>query len=364
MSIQTAFSTKPLPEAVVELRQQARDPRVVIYFASSNYEPAALARQMKETFPKSVLVGCSTAGEIVSGKMLSGSVVAMFLGADVVEDAAYAVVPLDKPSGLSDAFAVFEKHFGSPLAAMDVHRYAGIVLVDGLSGAEEKLMEELGDRTDLIFVGGSAGDDLKFKSTRVFADGRDFGGAALLLLMRLPKGFDILKTQSFHSTGKRLVATSVDMAARMVIELNGRPALEAYAEAVGMPASQAAAVFMKHPLGLMVGDEPFVRSPRGVEGSSILFYCQIREGMELELLDAEDIVGDTRRALEAKRKELGSIAGLIDFHCILRTLQLRGEQRCDSYGSIFTDVPAVGFSTYGEQFLGHINQTSTMLLFR
>jgi len=26
-------------------------------------------------------------------------------------------------------------------------------------------------------------------------------------------------------------------------------------------------------------------------------------------------------------------------------------------------IPAVGFSTYGEQYLGHVNQTSTILVF-
>jgi hypothetical protein len=64
------------------------------------------------------------------------------------------------------------------------------------------------------------------------------------------------------------------------------------------------------------------------------------------------------------RKAAGAIAGMIDFQCILRTLQLRDEQRCDRYGEIFEGIPAIGFSTYGEAYLGHMNQTSTMLVFR
>jgi hypothetical protein len=32
------------------------------------------------------------------------------------------------------------------------------------------------------------------------------------------------------------------------------------------------------------------------------------------------------------------------------------------YGALFSPIPTVGLSTYGEQFKGHINQTATMIL--
>ncbi len=100
-----------------------------------------------------------------------------------------------------------------------------------------------------------------------------------------------------------------------------------------------------------------------MEGRAIVFYCEIKEGMELELLAATDIVADTRQAVEAS-KAVGPVRGLLDFQCILRALQLRNEKRCDEYRDIFARIPMAGFSTYGEAYLGHINQTSTMLLFR
>jgi hypothetical protein len=35
----------------------------------------------------------------------------------------------------------------------------------------------------------------------------------------------------------------------------------------------------------------------------------------------------------------------------------------EAYADIFSDIPTIGFSTYGEEFIGHINQTATMLIF-
>jgi hypothetical protein len=319
---------------------------------------------MREAFPGSCMVGCSTAGEIAGGKMLSGSVAAMFLGSDIVEDAAAVVANVRCACGIGDALRALEEHFQAPLSSLDLETHVGLVLMDGLSGAEERIMETLGDRTDLLFVGGSAGDDLQFRRTYLFEGGEFYTDAAVLAVLRLKNGFDILKTQSFRSTGKVLTATKVDGRVRKVIEFNHKPALQAYAETLGMAPEAASTHFFQHPLGLMVSGDPFVRSPQRVEEDGIVFYCEIKEDADLELLEATEIVEDTRAALEARKAALGEIRGLIDFQCILRTLELREDRSCDRYGALFGGIPTAGFSTYGEAYVGHMNQTSTMLLFR
>lgn len=96
----------------------------------------------------------------------------------------------------------------------------------------------------------------------------------------------------------------------------------------------------------------------------MIFYCNILVGMEVSLLESTNIVEDTKKALNNKIKEMGEISGIINFHCILRTLELEQKDQTRDYGKIFTDIPTIGFSTYGEEYLGHINQTSTMLVFK
>ena len=366
LAVSSVESTAARAAADIKTQLAGADPRFVLYFASSAFPAGQVSAEMQKAFGDVPTFGCTTAGEIVSGKMLKNSLVAMAIGKDMVKDVSVAVVSdLAGKAGLDGAIARFEKHFDTSISDMDLQEYVGIVLVDGLSGAEERLMDRLGDRTSLTFIGGSAGDDLKFRETHVFANGAAHAGAALLVLLRTQAGFDIIKTQSFNTLRKTLTATRVDEPQRTVIEFNGKPALAEYGRAAGAGQGQEADAFMRNPLGLMVDGEPYVRSPQAAAGGALKFYCEIKEGMELSVLESTDIVRDTRAAVQEKVNQLGDRLGaILNFNCILRTLELEQKKQTDAYGKIFADVNTVGFSTYGEQYLGHVNQTATMLVLR
>lgn len=371
MDVKIAHSTETiLDRAVAQLKATLStdfSAKTVIYFAATSFAPQAVAAAMQAAFPTAVTFGCSTAGEIASGCMLDQSIVAMGLSASAVEEVAIEVlddIKSNAKQAVDKAFSGFAQKTGAPMASLDHGKFVGIILADGMSGAEEVLMDRIGDLTNVTFIGGSAGDNLAFKQTWVYAQGKAHSNAAVLALLKCTRPFEILKTESFQVLDKKLVATKVDQAARRVLEFDGKPATVAYAQAVGVPVERLADAFMDFPVGLMVDAEPYVRSPQRIEGSSIFFYCHIVEGMELTLLKSTDIVKDTAAALEAKIRQMGHVSGVLNFHCILRTLELKSKGQLEAYGKVFERVPTVGFSTYGEAYLGHINQTSTMLLFR
>jgi hypothetical protein len=368
MSIAYAYSTKAsVQDAVEDIRTQfgSLDPKLVIYFASTSFDAEDISRSIQNAYPAATTFGCSTAGEIVSGHMLKRSVVAMGFDSQVIGDVAVEVIEnVREENQVPQAFERFEQHFGKSMRDLDFQKYVGIILVDGLSRSEERLMDTIGDLTNVVFIGGSAGDDLKFQKTYLYSQGKVYSNAAILALLQPKVGFDFIKTQSFRPLEKELVATRVDEASRTVLEFNNIPAVEAYAAAVGTPVADAPGKFMSHPIGLMAGDEPYVRSPQQVSGNSIVFYCNVMEGMNLSLLQSTDIVEDTKLAVAQKAEELGGIAAIINFHCILRTLELEQKGQTEQYGKLFSNIPTIGFSTYGEEFVGHINQTSTMLVFK
>ncbi len=366
MHIKTAYSVKSeLLDVVKDIQSQmgAFRAKLVIYFASSVFAPSHVARLMDEAFPGAETFGCSTAGEIISGRMLTNSIVAMAFNEKAVKDVKVEVLE-DLNSDSHRVFDAFECHFNKTMAKMDPKQYVGIILIDGLSGKEEQVMDRIGDFTNVNFIGGSAGDDLKFNKTYVFANGKSYTDAAVLAVLEPGVEFSLIKTQSFAPLPQKLVVTRANEANREIMEFNHKPAAVAYAEALGTSITDAPNHFMHNPVGLVYEGEPFVRSPQQIKGDTMKFYCGVKEGVELNLLESTDILADTKEALAMARSELGGISGVINFNCILRTLELRQKGLTNEYGELFSDVPTIGFSTYGEQFIGHMNQTATMLVFR
>lgn len=372
MNIKSVFSTKSLEkEVVLDIKSQLNrcNAKILVFFASSNFDQDRLSNLLQEAFVDCIVVGCSTAGEIVSGELLKNSVVAMAINSNIVSDAKVEVIEHMKDDlSLEAAFTSFEKYFNESSYTMDATKYVGIVLIDGVSRKEEKIMDLIGNRTNVFFVGGSAGDDLKYFETHVCANGKAYADSAVLIMLKINDNaeFSIIKTQSFKALDHIFTANNVNEETREVIEFNNRPAILEYADAVGAASIEDATKYFKtNPVGLLVGDNGiFIRSPQQIKGTSMLFYCNILKGMEVRLMQCTNIVEDTKKAVENKINEFGRIDGLINFHCVERTLELERNNLEKQYGEIFSDIPTIGFSTYGEEFIGHINQTATMLVFR
>jgi len=337
----------------------------VIYFASTKYAPEEISKGMQSAFPRATVFGCSSAGEIVSGKMSKNSIVAMAFDAETIPDIKVEIVEnISTKIDVHDTFVSFEKHFGETALDMKPARYLGIVLVDGLCGREERLMDAIGDKTNILFVGGSAADDFKFKSTHVFANGNYYTDSAVIALLKLVAPFELIKSQSVRAIGPELLVTKANEDKREILEFNHEPAAIAYAEALGVSVNELAEYFPRYPLGLIIDGEPYIRGPKYISGDSVFFYCSSVEGMPLALLESTNIIDDTKVALESAKAKLGCFSGIIVFNCAHRALELGFNNLAVKYGELFQNIPTIGFNSYGEQFIGHVNQTAVMIVFK
>ena len=371
---------------------------VVLFFASPNhYDAGTLARAMQQAFPQARTFGCSSAGELEGGRLRSNSVVAMAFTPDAFETVEVAAIAdVDSSPGAVDAvFGRLEAKNGLRMSELDFRAYFGLVLLDGMAKTVDRLVERMGELTDVIFAGGLAGDDANFKRTLVFCDGEVYTNGMVAALLK-PKGrFALVKTQSIVPTGVSMVATKVDTERRIIYEFDGRPAAEVYAAAMGItidresfkpddsrcaadimaddlnsrirntvPKDQFIKKFLEWPLALMIHGEPFIRAAATVTGDGgILTYLPPIEGVRYSVTRITDVVAGTRKALEDRRRELGGISGIISVSCALRAVQIKHEGMEDEFGEIFAGIPTVGFSSYGEIYVSAISQTAVMVVF-
>jgi len=369
MNIKSVLSEKKsVAEAAADIKNQLAgfDVKMLVFFASwEAYDHDKISAEMQSAFAKAAVYGCSSHAEIYNGKTITGSVSAMAFNSEAISDVKVEV--LEKISSKIDvdsAFKSFDAHFKTPMATADYKEFGGIILVDGLSTKEEEVMDKLGSKTNILFVGGSASDALKFDKTYVYANGKAYNDAALLAVFKTKKGIDHIKTQSFDVTDTELTVTKADPKKRAVIEFDNKPAAVRYAEALKVNRSEVDSKFFAAPVGMVVDNDVYIRSCQRADGDTMIFYCGMMEGMNLKICKIRNIIPDTKKAVENKVKELGSIAGIVDFRCVLRTIQMTNENTLNDYAAVFNGIQTIGFSTYGEEFLGHINQTSTMLVFK
>jgi hypothetical protein len=366
--VRSGSSRQADPEAAVrELAAAINQPdaALVIVFFSSHFDLDRLGEALKSQFGTTPLIGCTTAGEIGPAGYLDGSLSGVSFHRD---DLCFEVALLeglsnfDFRSGQRFAHNLKEKLRQRAPALAPGNSFA-FMLIDGLCQREEAVARAFHDGlSGVALVGGSAGDDLAFKETKVLYGGRFVSDAALLLLATMPFPLMVFKTQHFVSTDERLVVTEAIPEKRIVVEINGCPAAEEYARVVGSSIDQLnSMVFAAHPVLVRIGNADFVRSIQTMNADgSLTFYCAIDEGIIFRVAQGVDMINNLETALEDVVKRIGSPALILGCDCILRQLESKQRGLRERIGVLMANRQVVGFSTYGEQYCGmHINQTFT-----
>lgn len=342
----------------------------ILYFASSRYHPDDLVGPLCHQFPGVPMIGCSTAGEFTEQITGTEGVTAIAIPHGILRRAAAALGDLtdDVVGGTEAAVATLQAGFGARLRSLDPTTHLGFALIDGMHGAEEMVNLILGNAAPALnFVGGSAGDDLAFKGTWVAVGNQVSWNGVALMVAEAEVPFQVVKSCSFTSTGRTLRITKADVPNRTVLEFDGRPAVEVYAESLGLEPGQVdSSAFMSHPVGLMMDGDPWIRSPQqvGSDGTGLRFYAQIIEGMDVDVMTSGDLVKETGLAIDKACADLGNtISGAVMFNCILRRLEIDSLGIAEPFLDSFRGIPVAGFHTYGETWLGHINQTLTGVVF-
>ena len=345
---------------------------VVLFGASNLIDRPALVQRIFDTYPRSRIVGCSSAGEIHGTRVLDDSLVVAVAKFDHVT----LRIADARISGTDESLAA-GKEIARQLNAQDLR--AVLVLSDGLQVNGSELVRGMNSilPASVTVTGGLAGDGDRFKRTWVIADRRltpGFVAAVGLYGDAVRVGHGSKGGWDAFGVERRVTRSR----GNVLFELDGRPALQLYKEYLGERASGLPAAGLLFPLTLRSApsdDKRLVRTILAVDEAtqSMTFAGDIPEGYYAQLMCANFdrlIQGASEAALSTgNRVATGPAPLAIAISCVGRRLVL-GERAEEETEATLEVLPPgtrqIGFYSYGEispYTTGHCdlhNQTMTL----
>jgi hypothetical protein len=354
------------------------EPAFIVFFAAVDYDPGTLAAEMRDAFPGATTMGCSANGEACDEKILDASVVAMAFSKDAFAFSETALILADKdaaikasrPDVFSDNTAALEylgRNLGKPLLELDHREYVGFMLADSANAFLDSVIDRSGEMTNVFFTGGIASDRFTFDKQTVFYNGEAYRQGAVVLALWKPKnGFALLKTQAVELMDTVFTATEVDEEKRIIWKFNGKDALEAYSEAIGVPKEKIGQTeFDNYALAVMADNEPYLCAPIAqVDGKGLLMYSRIVEGMRLTATRSGKLLETTEKALADTIAESGEPSAILHVNCVCRHKVMCSTGLSEKFGAMFARCPHVSYMSMGEVYVNWVGFTSVMILFK
>jgi hypothetical protein len=332
---------------------------LIMLFISPLGDAEDLAARAAELFPGIKVIGCTTAGEISEEGYAEGEIVAIALPSTL-----FAVETIFVPdlSDLPREALVSDMIRARQRLARAQPEWEGefaFLMVDGMSLREDELTSALSMGLGPVpLFGGSAGDGLRFRETRVIYDSQAHRNAAVLTFVRTACPVKVFNLDHLIPSGVRMVVTEADPSQRIVRQINGAPAAIEYARLLGKDPTQLTTfTFAAHPVVVRIGGRHHVRSiQRMAANGDLVFFSAIDEGLVLTLAEPMNLVTH----LETELDQLGKPAAILACDCILRRIEAEEKQMFGQISGVLQSHNVVGFSTYGEQMgARHVNQTMT-----
>ena len=348
-------------KAAVKL--EGKTPSIAFVFSSIFYDQHLMLEGMKSIAGTVPIVGCSTAGEIVTeGPLEHESVSVMLIASDG---------EISFSCGLGTNVKGGERAAGK-MAAESVAQIAGgkdklhgfIMLPDGLAGNGAEIvrgvLDVLGEHFPVI--GGSAGDDFRMKETYQYMNGEVRSGDVVGIGLTGAFSYGIGVKHGWGALGRKEKVTRAS--GNVIHEIEGKPAIEIYEKYFGDHAKSLrnetlSTLAVSYPLGLHVegSEEYLIRDPLSVNAEgSITCAAEVPEGGLVRIMmgTRESAIAMASKAAEDAKAQLEGKTpkAIFIFNCIARKklFGARGGEEIEAIKNVLgRDVPLIGFYTYGEQ---------------
>ncbi|WP_457749657.1 FIST N-terminal domain-containing protein [Sulfurimonas sp.] len=321
-------------------------------------EIATIASDICAILPHAILIGCSTAGEILEDKMLEKSIL---VSISIFEKTTLNALYMDEDNSYNLGIKVASKLLKNDTKCV-------ISFVEGLSHIGEEYLNGFNslNTKNIVIAGGMSADLFQFKETFVIYNNKIYTKGAVAVAL----SGNALETYTDYNLGWRMVGptfTITKAEGNRVYEINNKPIKAVYAEVLGeevvqnLPASAVEFPLLKQENGItiaramvnMLEDESIVYAGLFKEGDEVSFG--LGSALHVNHYHPEEDLNIKNRELQAA----------FIYSCAARKQFLSFELEKAFY-SISQLVPAAGFFTYGEFYSNSkhaalLNVTTTLL---
>lgn len=354
LTVRVAVSHEPDTGLAWEALQSAlfdMQPDALILFCSSGHALNLIAEQLANT--RLPVLACTSAES-------APTIQAMAMRGANLSLQRFAFAPLS--SGLAEAAS--DAKMQALLDAVQNRRaeahQVGLLLVDGLSRTEEWLAHTLYTKLPQVpFLGGSAGDELRFERTAVYWQGAFHSDMAVFGLFELDTPISLFQSELVGGRGEPMVITLADVQRRAVLQLNGLPAAEVYAAALGIREDALTpSIWRQHPLMVTVGNDQVARAISHIASDGALVCLSaVESGLIATIGEAARHPTDINDLVQRARMRVDNVAGLLLIDCALNV-------RREDASSPTHATPTITLRSFGEQFNGqHLNASVAGLAF-
>ena len=376
--IRTAATLERQPAAAladINRQLQSTDAALTFIFCAARFCGQELEESLRRYANLGVVAGCSTEGEFSRLGYFNDSICAVSFPRKLFS---VAVAPIEDVRNfeLQDASHIVNSlkgSMGSTFNDANSSRMLAILLTNGQAQNEEKLCAALGaELSGIPLVGGTAGDnwlhkqDMTVRNSRVLVDGRFRNDCAVIALMHSELKFKTFLHSHYKPTDRRAVITAMAAEHRTVREIDGRPAVEAYAALRGLTRlNPSLSDFSRWPAMVKIGGQSFPRGPLGITADgSIRFACAMDEGVVFSIAESDDMVVTLERFFTEISKQLGPPSLILGFNCATRQFEMDQLGIRQQIADIMRHYNVLGFSTLGEQYNTiHVNNSFTCVAF-
>ena len=356
-------SIDQLDRALQAIDTEGTQSILVQIFSGLQDDDATLLRIMETVrahFDKAVIIGASTAGEILEGTIYDQRAI---LSIDLFETVTLHSALVVSDDSYATGQRLAEKIYTEKTQAV-------LLFADGLHCNGEQILRGFAaiSQNRCIVSGGMAGDGSRFQRAYVLYEGEIYERAAVAVALhgerlRAFNGYSL----SWHPIGIPMTITRSE--GNVVHEIDGKPVVEIYRDYFGdevvenLPDSA-----IEFPLVFTKGGVSVARSIINVEGDKIIYAGEVPEGTQVRFGVASTRLFEKESDRLVAQSAESAPESIFVYSCIARKTFL-GKELERELTPLAQIAPTSGFFTYGELYSGGenyemLNITTTILALR